>query len=85
MIKQITATVAIQSFYALIIMIVNQKVGNRLCLWKSHMDEKHDRHSVKSLTLDEEKPKSSSTQAQIIQPTLVIIKDCHINETNARK
>lgn len=67
-------------------MLVNQKVENRLgCVWKSHMDETHERHSVKSLTLDEEKPKSSLTQTQIIQPTLEIIKDCHIHETNDRK
>lgn len=40
----------------------------------------HERHLVKSLTLDEEKARSSLTEIPIIQPPLEIIKDCHIHE-----
>lgn len=40
----------------------------------------HERHLVKSLTADEEKAHSSSTEIPIIQPPLEIIKGRHIHE-----
>lgn len=69
-------------------MIIKQKPENHIAISGNMLSLKnmvirihtHEQHLVKSLTQDEEKAHSSSTEIQIIQPPLEIIKDCHIHE-----